>query len=56
MTKSDNVFNRAQSWKSDTTFIMCTKQDKGTIYVQLREMEEKYACFQRVQIQKYVDR
>ena len=34
-------------------------QDKcivGIMYVQFSEMEEKYAHFQRVYIQKYVDR
>ena len=29
---------------------------KGIIYLQLSEMEEKYMRFQRVHIQKYVDR
>ena len=29
---------------------------EGIIYLQLSELEEKFPCFQRLHIQKYVDR
>ena len=56
MTKGHIYLIETYLSKKGMAHVFQDKCIEGIIYVQLSEREEKYAHFQRVHIQKYVDR